>query len=96
MRAQQDPAFSTRFETAPIRQILRGGSTACSRHALDEMANDGLREVDVVNALRGGHVEFEEQIHGKWRYRVTTQRITVVVAFRSEASLVVVTAWRLK
>jgi len=35
--------------------------------------------------------EFE---HGTWRCRVETSRITVVVAFRSEHELVVVTGWR--
>lgn len=35
-------------------------------------------------------------VDGTWRYRVHTQRIWVVVAFRSETRLVVVTGWRSK
>ncbi len=59
------------------------------------MAKDGLAEVDVVNVLRGGVVEPGEWENGSWRYRVWTSRIAVVLAFRSETMLVVVTAWRL-
>ena len=32
--------------------------------------------------------------NGTWRYRVRGGRITIVVAFRSEDTLVVITAWR--
>ena len=79
-----------------IRSILgRGqGGVAFSGHALDEMAKDELTTVDVANVLRGGVVEFAELISGTWRYRVRTSRMTVVVAFRSETILSVVTAWR--
>ena len=33
---------------------------------------------------------------GTWRYRVETQRMAAVVAFRAETHAVVVTAWRFK
>jgi hypothetical protein len=36
--------------------------------------------------------EFE---NSSWRYRVRTARIAVIVAFRSETELRVVTAWRM-
>lgn len=52
--------------------------------------------VDVVNILRGGVVEQPELVNGTWRYRVRTQRMTVVIAFRSDAEIRVVTAWRLR
>ena len=52
--------------------------------------------VDAINVLRGGIVEPGEFENGSWRYRVRTQRMYVVVAFRSETELRVVTAWRLK
>jgi hypothetical protein len=59
------------------------------------MAQDKLTEVDVVNVLRGGHItEPAEEVNGTWRYRVHTNLIWVVVAFRSETELVVVTVWR--
>ena len=50
--------------------------------------------VDCENVLRGGVVRQGEYEHGTWRYRVETNKTTVVIAFRSEQELVVVTAWR--
>ncbi len=66
-----------------------------SKHALEEMANDDLTTVDCINVLRGGVVEPPEFERGSWRYRVRTARICVVVVFRSETALAVVTAWRI-
>lgn len=78
-----------------IRGILKDGRVNFSRHAREEMAKDKLVEIDAVNVLRGGVVEPGEWENGSWRYRVRTQRIVVVIAFRSESALVVVTAWRM-
>ncbi len=77
-----------------IRKIIELGTVTFSKHALDEMAKDDLTTVDCVNVLRGGVVQPGELERGSWRYRVTTARMCVVVAFRSEEELVVVTAWR--
>ena len=80
-----------------ILAILVGGTVAFSKHAELEMANDNLgpiEKIDVINVLRGGVVEPGELEKGSWRYRVRTQRISVVVVFRTETALVVVTAWR--
>jgi hypothetical protein len=77
-----------------IAQIARSGDARFSNHALEEMEKDELTTVDVANVLRGGIVEFSEEQRGTWRYRVRTSRITVVVAFRSDNALSVVTAWR--
>ena len=52
--------------------------------------------LDVANVLRGGVVDPGEYENGSWRYRVRTARIAVIVAFRSETELRVVTAWRFK
>lgn len=79
---------------AAIREILELGNLTFSGHARQEMTNDNLGELDVRNVLRGGWVEPAEWENGSWRYRVRTQRMCVVVAFRSEAEIVVVTAWR--
>lgn len=78
-----------------IRVILNAGSFRFSKHAWEEMAVDGLTTVDCENVLRGGVVRPGEFEHGTWRYRVETRRIVVVIAFRSEHDLVVVTAWRI-
>ena len=77
-----------------IRAILKSGRFTYSKHAKDEMLADDLTMVDCENVLRGGVVRPGEREHGTWRYRVETNKITVVIAFRSERELVVVTASR--
>jgi hypothetical protein len=87
-----EPAAAKRL----IRQILEAGTVSFSKHALEEMADDDLTTVDCVNVLRGGVVDPPEFERGSWRYRVRTARVCVVVVFRSEFNLVVVTAWRVR
>jgi hypothetical protein len=54
---------------ARIRHILSGaGSVTPSQHALDQLRARDMTMVDVVNVLRGGHVESAEEIAGTWRY----------------------------
>lgn len=78
-----------------LRPILGEGRFVYTSHARQEMENDDLGFNDVVNVLRAGQIrEPPELVKGAWRHRVHTDRICVVVAFRSEAELVVVTAWR--
>lgn len=78
-----------------ISRLLREGRITYSRHAREEMEKDNLTEVDVTNVLRGGHLtEPAENEKGTWRYRVHTNIICVVVTFREEPELVIVTAWR--
>ncbi len=77
-----------------IARILKTGTVTFSGHALDEMGKDDLTTVDAANVLRGGIVEFCEEVNRTWRYRVRTSRMTFVVAFHSETALAVVTAWR--
>lgn len=77
-----------------IQEIVSNGSVTMSGHAQQEMRKDDLAATDVLNLLRGGVVEPAEFENGSWRYRVRTARMCVVVAFRSETELRVVTAWR--
>jgi hypothetical protein len=79
-----------------VRRILQNGAIGFSRHALDEMRNDNLSEIDIKNVLRGGHVTDCILEKGTWRYRVTTPNMTAVVAFRNEYEVKVVTTWRSK
>lgn len=79
-----------------ILAILASGSVAFSKHAEEELEKDGMNMVDASNILRGGVVEPGELERGSYRYRVRTPRMCVVVAFRSETELRVVTAWRIK
>lgn len=88
-----EPLDRTRAEQL-IRAILGAGETSFSDHALDEMAKRDLTAQDCKNVMRGGWVESAELEKGTWRYRVRTSRMCVVLAFRSETRLVVVTAWR--
>ncbi len=92
MEEPLDPAPAEQL----ILEILSSGTVDFSGHALEEMGNDDLTTVDCTNVLRGGWVEHPEFKRGSWRYRVRTARICVVIAFRSETKLVVVTAWREK
>ncbi len=77
-----------------IRCILKDGWVFFSRHAEDEMRKDELSPRDVENVLRGGVVREPEWENGSWRYHVETSKIRVVIAFRDENTLVVVTAMR--
>jgi hypothetical protein len=79
-----------------IRHILAVGVVRFSSHTLDEMRKDGLTTPDVLNILRSGVVEAPELERGTWRYRMRGRAAYVVVAFRSELSLIVVTTWRLE
>ena len=79
-----------------LRAIITSGDLGFSSHALDEMEQDGLTEVEVRSVLRSGVVEPAEFERGSWRHRVRTQRICVVAAFRSEIDAIVVTAWRVR
>jgi hypothetical protein len=76
--------------------ILEIGTLSFTSHAYEEMANDDLTEVDVQNVLRGGVAGPGELRSGSYRYPVKTSRIAAVIAFRSEAWAVVITAWRFK
>lgn len=65
-----------------------------SPHAKEEMAKDDLQTPDVINILRAGTYKPAEPSNGEWRYRVETPRICVVMTFKSDTRLRVVTAWR--
>jgi hypothetical protein len=83
---------------ALIRDILANGEVTFSEHALDEMGKEDpdITEEETFAVLRGGIVEPAEFRSGSWRYRVRAMGIYVVVAFRSETRVKVVTAWRVR
>lgn len=83
--------------TALIHAIARDGHIAWRDHAFREMAADNLETLDCMTVLRAGAVREPADLEkGTWRYRVHTNRLCVVVAFRSETELTVVTTWRKK
>lgn len=79
-----------------IRSIFRLGDVSVSAHAQEEMGKDGMDQSDVNSVLRAGVVVGNDYEFGTWRYRVSTPKFMVVVAFESETQMAVVTAWRTK
>ena len=86
--------FDERKTKSLIREILKEGVLSFSGHAKIEMQKDSLQTTDVQNVLRAGWCRPAEMENRTWRYRFETNRMSVVVAFRSERRAVVVTAWR--
>jgi hypothetical protein len=78
-----------------IDAILAGGLVLLSDpHGVCEMEKDDLDMGDALNVLRAGVVREPEWENGEWRYHVETLRMTFVIAFESETTLMIVTAWR--
>lgn len=88
--------FSSTTVKRLLLEIFATGVISFTKHAYEEMAKDNLTEVDVRNTLKGGSPCPGELVSGTWRYRVETQRIAAVVAFRSTTHAVAITAWRFK
>ena len=81
--------------TKLIKEIIRDGDVSRSDHFIEELAKDGLSIGDCLNVLRAGKVfEPADLERGTWRYRVHTNLICVVVAFRSDTELRLITTWR--
>jgi len=80
-----------------IDAILATGTVLLSEpHCVEEMEKDHLDMGDALNVLRGGIVREPEWENGEWRYHVETPRMTFIIAFESETTLIIVTAWRKK
>ncbi len=80
-----------------IDAILAVGTVLLSEpHGVEEMEKDDLDMGDALNVLRAGIVRDPEWENGEWRYHVETPRMTFIIAFESEATLMIVTAWRKK
>jgi hypothetical protein len=77
------------------RGAIESGGFDLTTHALEKMEKDGLQVGDILNVIRGGWCEFSEERQGTWRYRFTTNRMCVVLTFRSTSRIVVVTTWRI-
>lgn len=81
-----------------IGEILKNGwDVGWTTHSKKELAKDRMTTVDAVNVLRcWRYMDPPEQDikTGEWKYRIHTDMMGVVVKFRSETQLVVITAWR--
>jgi hypothetical protein len=94
MEVKLDEPLDTVRAKELILEILGKGTFVLRPHCLKRMEERRMDSMDVVNVLRAGVVTAPSNVNGSWRYRVCTQRMTAVVAFRSPTSLVVITAWR--
>lgn len=78
-----------------VQRVLTDGTVEISKHCYDRLAEHKLTAVDITNTLRCGVVTEDPELeHGRWRYRVHTQRIWAVVQFEGRSALTVVTGWR--
>jgi hypothetical protein len=78
------------------RDIWENGEVEVSPHAAAAMADDDLETTDCLNLIRAGVFQEAEYINSEWRYRVSSSRICIVVAFKSATELRIVTAWRIQ
>lgn len=76
------------------REVIETGTVVFTNHAREQMRKRDLDEVDVTNVLRAGFCDGADFERKSWRYQMHTQKICVVIVFRSETKAVIVTAWR--
>ncbi|MFV2081756.1 MAG: DUF4258 domain-containing protein [bacterium] len=78
-----------------IRRLLSEGRIVYSiPHARQRLQERNISNQDCENVLRGGKVEKAHREGSKWRHKVTTSRMEVVVQFLPYDRLLIVTAWR--
>jgi len=92
--AHFEEALTPDQATTLVRAIVRDGAVAWSSQALKKMRSCRLTTADCHNVLRRGVSDPGELVRRRRRYRIHTVRACVVVTFRSETELVVVSAWR--
>ena len=80
---------------ARIREILSRGRVVYSKpHAMERLQQRDLTMLDCANVLHEGSVDPPYRENGKWRYKVKTAKIEVVIQFLKYDRLMIVTAWR--
>ena len=78
-----------------VRTIRQSRNFVLPGHTGRRLRERNIDMVDVDNVLRTGRIDTEGRLEdGSWRYRVETDRMVVVVAFRSRSEMVIVTTWR--
>jgi hypothetical protein len=74
-----------------LKKILDSGEVTYTQpHALQRLSERFISMIDCENVLRAGKIEPE----GVNRFKVSTNKITVVIEFLSENEVLVVTVWR--
>ncbi|MEQ1572135.1 MAG: DUF4258 domain-containing protein [Myxococcota bacterium] len=86
-------------DASELREILvaalgRTGGVAFTRHALDEMDEDGLDELDIRRVLGRGRWDGCDFERGSWRYCWRIPGVVAVVAIIDADRVRIVTAWR--
>ena len=82
--------------TELVRCIVRDGVVAFSDRALSTLRSQGLTTADCHNVLRWGTSDPASSHGGAWHYRLHTASAFVVVAFRSDVEMVVMSAGKKK
>lgn len=74
-----------------LKKILDFGDITYSQpHAIQRLRERAISTLDCENVLRAGKIEPD----GVSRFKVSTNKITVVIEFLSEDEVLVVTVWR--
>lgn len=79
-----------------LKKIIWSGSQVKTQHFHERMLERAIEDTDIVNTLKYGFVDerqtaFED---GTYRYQVCTNKITIVIAFVDEDSIVLISVWR--
>lgn len=89
--SSSDPAAKQR-----LRDILEHGTVTWSQHALERLRERGIDTADIQTALKGGVVEPAHYENGAWRHRVRGRFLEIVIQFKADDHLLVVTAWSIR
>lgn len=81
-----------------LNEAIQNGVVRFTQHCRRALADDKKTTVDATNVLRAGRISFPEWENGQNRYRVTTDKMGVAIAFEQDEAVivVVVTAWEIK
>lgn len=87
--------MKTPLSTADAKKLLKkimvsGEVTYSVPHALQRLKERSISMMDCDNVLRAGKIEAD----GVNRFKISTNKITVVMEFLSEDEVFVVTVWR--
>ena len=100
--ARTEPLNAVDARRLAARVLSSGGTIIASGHAKEQLADRKMSMPDVENVLRCARTQEPPAfIEGSWRYRICTQKMTVVVAFdnldQDDDTLIevsIVTGWR--
>lgn len=78
-----------------VQRILKEGAVSYSDPIKNRIERAHLTMLDVENVLRCGRVHREAELEaGFFRYQVETDRMCIVVAFRSPTEMRLIGGWR--